>query len=134
VAITYTHNQITKPQHVLGQLKTVTAKTSDYTVTAAESGTIFTTEGAGGAVVFTTPAVGDGLHYWFVNAEDQTMTVTAGAADTMVTFNDVAADSVGFATTSEKVGGAIFIVSDGTKWMTFLHTYDGADQAVTVAT
>ena len=134
MAITYTRNQITKPQHVLGQLKTVTAKTSDYTVTAAESGTIFTTEGAGGAVIFTTPAVGAGLHYWFINAENQDMTVTAGSADTMVTFNDVTADSVGFATSSEKVGGGVFIVSDGTKWMTFLMTYDNADQAVTVAT
>ena len=134
MAITHTRNQITKPQHTLGQLKTVTAKTSDYTVTAVESGTIFTTEGAGGAVNFTLPSQGAGLHFWFTNAEDQNMTITADTADTMVTFNDVAADSVAFSTSSEKVGGAAFVFSDGTKWMVQLMTYDGADQAVTVAT
>jgi len=134
VAITYTRNQITKPQASLGVLKTVTAKTSDYTVTAVESGTIFTTEGAGGAVNFTLPSQGAGLHFWFTNAEDQNMLITADTADTMLTFNDLAADSVGFSTSSEKIGGAAFVFSDGTKWMVQLMTYDGTDQAVTVAT
>ena len=135
MAITYTRSfSPTKPTSYLGGLKTVTAKTSDYTVTAAESGTIFTTEGAGGAVNFTLPSQGAGLHYWFTNAEDQNMTITADTADTMVTFNDVAADSVAFSTSSEKVGGAAFVFSDGSKWMVQLMTYDGADQAVTIAT
>ena len=62
------------------------------------------------------------------------MTITADTADTMVTFNDDAADSVAFSTSSEKVGGAAFVFSDGSKWMVQLMTYDGADQAVTVAT
>ena len=42
MAITYTRTfNPTKPQSHLGGLKTVTAKTSDYTVTAVESGTSF---------------------------------------------------------------------------------------------
>ena len=112
----------------------VIAKASTATLTAAESGSVITTEGAGGAVVLTTPAVAAGLHYWIINAEDQDLTITAGGADTMVTFNDVTADSVAYATSSEKVGGGAFIVSDGTKWMVFLMTYDANDQAVSITT
>ena len=134
MSITHTRGQVTNPQASLGELRTVTAKTSDYTVTAVESGTIFTTEGAGGAVNFTLPSQGAGLHFWIMNAENQNMTITADTADTLVTFNDVAADSIAFSTSNEKVGGAAFVFSDGSKWMAMLHTYDGADQAVTVAT
>jgi len=103
------------------------------TLTAAESGSVITSSG-GSAVVLTTPAVAAGLNYWIINAQDQDLTITAGAADTMVTFNDITADSVAYSTTSEQIGGGAFIVSDGTKWMVFLMTYDAADQAVTVAT
>ena len=126
MSITHTRGQVTNPQASLGELRTVTAKTSDYTVTAVESGTIFTTEGAGGAVNFTLPSQGAGLHFWFMNAENQNMTITSDTADTLVTFNDVAADSIAFSTSNEKVGGAAFVFSDGTKWMAMLHTYDGA--------
>jgi len=45
---------------------------------------------------------------------DVTLTVTAGTADTLLTFNDAAADSVGFATSSEKMGGAFLVWCDKT--------------------
>ena len=93
----------------------VVAKTADYTVKHSESGTFFTTEGATAAVNFTLPAAASGLVYWFFSAEDVNMTVTADTADTMVAMNDVAADSIAFSTTSEKIGGAIMAVSDGSK-------------------
>ena len=80
----------------------VVAKTASYTVTAAESGTLFTTTGATGAVEFTLPSKAAGLHFWFFNTVDQNMTVTADAVDTIVTFNDAAADSVATSTSSEK--------------------------------
>jgi len=134
MAISHTRGNVTKPQASLGTLLTTTAKTASYTVTAAESGTVFTTQGTSGTVVFTLPSQGAGLHYWFHNLEDQTMTVTADTADTMATFNDVAADSVGFATSSEKVGGGFFVYSDGTNWAVMSMTHDATDQAVTVAT
>ena len=49
--------------------RNVVAKTADYTVTAAESGTIFTTQGATAAVIFTLPATTscDGLEFIFYN-------------------------------------------------------------------
>ena len=111
----------------------VIAKASTATLTAAQSGSVMVSSG-GSAVVLTTPAVAAGLHYWIINGQDQDLTITAGGTDTMVTFNDVEADSVAYATSNEKVGGGAFIISDGTKWMVFLMTYDTTDQAVTVAT
>jgi hypothetical protein len=44
----------------------VQAKTADYTITTDESGTIFTNDGAGGAVVLTLPAAAAGLRYTFI--------------------------------------------------------------------
>jgi hypothetical protein len=46
-------------------LRTVTAKTADYTVLAADSGTCFTTVGAAGTVIFALPAAVVGLEYYF---------------------------------------------------------------------
>jgi len=109
----------------------VVAKTADYTVLAAESGTFFTTEGATAAVNFTLPAFADGLEFEFYNAEDVNLTVTSGTADLMVASNDVAADSVAFSTTSLKAGGSFKVVSDGVKWFAQVLS-DG--NTVTIAT
>lgn len=113
----------------------VVAKTAAYTVTAAESGTIFTTQGATGAVTFTLPAVtaGSGLWFMFYNCEDVNMVVASGTADTMTAINDVAADSVAFQTNSLKIGGGIIVFGDGTSWHTAILPGQ-ATQTVTVAT
>jgi len=94
----------------------ITAKATNYTVTAAETGTIFTTAGASGAVQFTLPTAADGLYYLFVNAVNQNMTITYGTGDKIITFNDAAADSVAFSTTNEKIGAVALAFSDGTNW------------------
>ena len=108
-----------------GTRRPVTAKTGDYTLTKGESGGIFTTEGAGGAVNFTLPAPESGLNYLLYCAEDQTLTLTPDAVDTLIVFNDVAADSLAFSTASEKAGGAIYVFSDGVKWMAMEMIHDG---------
>ena len=114
----------------------IVAKTAAYTVKDTESGTIFTTEGATAAVVFTLPdpaAVDSGTFYIFYNAEDFDMTVTSGATDEMVAFNDDTADGVAFSTTSEKIGGAILVFGNGTLW--YAAGLLGQDsQTITVAT
>ena len=135
MAIIATRNGVTRQTRLLGSLKPVIAHASSATLTIGESGALITTEGSTGAVTLTLPAVAssDGVHYWFVNGEDQNM-IIAAPSDTMVTVNDVAADSVAFSTSSEKVGGGIFCYCDGTKWFTQLMTYNSAHQAVTVAT
>lgn len=95
----------------------VTAKTADYSVLATDSGKVFTTTGATGAVNFTLPAKAVGLEFTFINTVDQNMTITPDAVDTVVTFNDVAADTVAFSTVGEKIGAMAKAICDGTKWI-----------------
>ena len=135
MAIIATRGGVSRSERLLGSLKPVIAHASSASLTIGESGALITTEGSSGAVTLTLPAVASskGVHYWFVNGEDQNM-IIAAPSDTMVTFNDVAADSVAFQTSNEKVGGGVFTYCDGAKWFVQLSTYDGADQLVTVAT
>jgi hypothetical protein len=133
MAITHTRDKVTMTKHTLGHLKSVIAPgTSD--LTAGQSGSLISTEGAGGAITFTLPAVATsaGVHYWFQNAEDQNMIIT-GPANLMTTFNDITATSIAFQTSSEKVGGGAFAICDGSKWHVQIMTYDGADQLVTIS-
>ena len=95
------------------------AKTADYYVGAADFGKVLTTRGATGAVVFTLPvaAAGDaGNWVIFVNAVDQNMTIQTQTANQMITFNDLDADAIAFATASEKIGACAMAISDGTSW------------------
>lgn len=113
----------------------VIAKTADYTVTTTDNNTIFTNKGAAGAVNFTLPTIAKGLRYRFFVEADQNVTVTAATADTLVVFNDAAADSIAFSTANEKVGGCIevFSNSDASKWLVFVML--GAEtQTPTIAT
>jgi hypothetical protein len=95
----------------------IIAKTADYTVKATESGAIFTTTGASGAVNFTLPAKAAGLIYTFINTVGQNMVITPDAVDTIVTFNDAAADTVTFSTAGNLIGAMVTVVCDGTKWI-----------------
>lgn len=110
------------------------AKTADYTVTNADRNVKFTNSGASGTVVFTLPSTAAlGLEYWFGVVADQTVTVTAGTADTLIAYNDVAADSISFGTSSEKVGGMVHIYGDGSKWVAEL-SLGFESQTVTIVT
>lgn len=96
------------------------AKTADYTVVAADAGTLFTTTGAAGAVVFTLPTIAAGLGpFEFLNTVDQNMTIaSAGSLDNIVALHDVAADSIAFSTAGEKIGARVRVRANqaGTKW------------------
>lgn len=112
----------------------VQAKTADYTVVAADNGKMFTTRGAAGTVIFTLPAVTSaftGHRNWFVNLAAQTMTIS-GTAGELVTFNDLAANTVSLQTGSELIGGGFMVVCDGTSWLVLPMTEE--TQTVTVAT
>lgn len=100
-----------------GFKRPVTAKTAAYTVKESECGTLFTTRGASGAVTFTLPAASgnSGLWFEFFNVADQNMTV-ATADEELVAMNDLTADSIAFSTSSEKIGGGVRVVCDGTSW------------------
>jgi hypothetical protein len=103
-------------------LRRVQAKTASYTCTAADSGTLFTTTGASGAVTFTLPAVATstGVWYEFVNTVGQNMIITA-PADTLVAFNDATATSLTYSQASELIGASCKVTCDGTKWLLQVH-------------
>lgn len=110
-------------------------KTAAYQVTKEDSGTIFLTTGATAAVVFTLPAITDGPFYFrFINVADVDMTVAAKVADTMATYNDLAADSIAFSTSSEKIGGEVEVICDGTTLIALPRFADGRYQTATIAT
>ena len=93
----------------------VVTKAANFTVLPSQSGTMFTTSGATGGVTFTLPAAEDGLVYWFVNAVDGDLKVSAPSA-IMIAYNNAAATTVSFETAAEQIGCGFEIFSDGTKW------------------
>jgi len=102
--------------------KNVVAKTANYTVTASDKNTIFTNQGASGSVTFTLPTLAKGLKYRFFAEAAQNLIVASAVADTLVVFNDAAADSIAFQTASEIIGGGIEVIAnaDATKWLVFV--------------
>lgn len=109
-------------------LLNIVNKQANYTILPTDPcGTCFTNGGDNGAIVFTLPApTVNLLGKWFlfhnIVTTEQDMTVATATADTMITKNDVAADSVAMSTTGEKIGGlaiAICVDADGAgtyKW------------------
>lgn len=111
----------------------VVAKTADYTVTAADNMTIFTNRGAAGTVNFTLPTIALGLRYRFYCEADQTLTITAATADTLVAHNDLAADTVSIAggVNSKKIGASLEIYANdnASKWLVIPSGWLTADTA-----
>ena len=115
----------------------IQGKSASYTMKADDIGTLFTNTGASGAITLTTPKFTEIWDGWvcdvFVSV-DQSVTVTAGDADTVCAFNDVAADSVAFSTASKKVGGGLRCVADVTnsKWYFLPYIYNTAADGTTL--
>lgn len=110
----------------------VVAKTADYTVDETDFGKIFTNRGAAGTVIFTTPAPSAAYRgCWFrvQGVANQTITITAGTQDTLVVFNDAAADTWSLATSGAIIGSGALVVCDGTGWLVIPHA--GATDAAT---
>lgn len=105
----------------------MSAKTGNYTISPAQGvdpcGTIFTNRGAAGAVTFTLPiasTVPAGTWYLFAGVADQNVLVASNPADTLLATNDAAADSVGFSTAMQKIGGLILAINDGTQFAAYV--------------
>ena len=99
----------------------IVAKTAAYTITAEESGTLFTTRGATAAVAFTLPAVAGlpiGTNYDFYGVTNVGFSVASnGSLDNITTMNDLAADSITCTTDSRAIGAAVSVTWDGTRWL-----------------
>lgn len=99
----------------------IRAKTADYTITAEESGVIFTNRGASAAITFTLPAVSNlpiGTKYSFYGISATGFTVASnGSSDNILTMNDATADSITCTTTSRIIGASVDVIWDGTAWL-----------------
>lgn len=95
----------------------VTALTGTaQTLTAAQSGTIFHNVGLTASITLTLPVISTGPFYFkIIQGAGFSIVVTAATADTIITFNDAAADSVTFSTASEIIGGHYEVICDGTR-------------------
>lgn len=95
--------------------KRVLTKAADYTVTTADTDTLFVA--ITGAVNFTLPAAVPGLRYKFYNSVDANMAVTAPAG-TFVVDGNAAATALTASTSSHKIGASIEVTSYAAgKWI-----------------
>jgi len=103
----------------------ISAKTAAYQIVDGDFQKIFTNRGASGAVTLTLPPTGSiSVGWWcqYFIVADQTVTIaSSGSSDDIAAFNDAAADSVAFSTSSEKIGSGGTLVWDGTNWLLFLN-------------
>jgi hypothetical protein len=110
------------------------AKTASFTATALDSGKIFMIVGATATVTVTLPAINTGpFAFTILHGSDVDLVVASAAVDTIITYNDLAADSISFATSSEKIGGAVDVYCDGTS-LFVLARIASSYQNVTVTT
>jgi hypothetical protein len=89
----------TSGQTITGYLRTVEAKTANYSVTAADSGKVFTINGAAANVEFDLPATPTaGTQYLFVHTHSGTtpysLTVDPGATERIIGLTDAVGNSV----------------------------------------
>lgn len=100
----------------LGHRRLVTAKTTNYTVVNADSGTLFTNAGAAGSVNFTLPTAVAGLTYSFYVDANQTLTITAGSSTTIRNASTVSSSAGTFSTNT--VGNFLKITAiSTTQWI-----------------
>lgn len=83
------------------------SKTADYTLTKKDVGKVFTNTGATGTVIFTLPAVEQGLTYTFFKEVNQTITLTCNGSD--VIYHAAAAGAASLSHTTSIKGAWITI-------------------------
>ena len=104
-----------------GFLKTVTDDADGRNILAAESGTIITNAGAGGAFAYTLPAAVAGMNYCFVVMAAQELRATP-VGDDVININGTAADAAEY-WTANAVGETLCIQAvDATNWIAFSYT------------
>ena len=99
--------------------KTIEAKTSDYTITAADSGKILTTVGAADTVIFTLPAATPSLQgVWveIVQGAEEGMRITCATAGSIISQGAVDWDYLENVS-SVLTGAHAECVCTGTKWI-----------------
>lgn len=110
----------------------VVDKAASWTVLPDDQGKIFVITSAATA---TLPPVADVWNGWnckFYAGADAALTVSA-PTNSLITFNNAAANSVAFSTTSEKAGAGVEIIYDATLTKYFVFVSAEETQTMTVA-
>ena len=109
--------------------------TASVTLTSFDLGKTVCNVGATGSVTITLPSPGSctpGGDILVLSCAAQDLTVAAATNGDLITFGDVAANSVALSTASEQAGGAFLLTCVGSKW--HVAELTGETQTVTVAT
>lgn len=93
-----------------GAQKTVEAHTADDTLTVAESGSVHTTYGASGTVVFSLPAATVGLNYMFVVGAAQELRIDPNGTETISLPSTGVAGAAGKYLTANAAGESVYLV------------------------
>ena len=108
----------------------VVAKTANYICVDKDSGTVFTTEGAGGSITFTLPAVTlTGWWATFVNLAAQNMTISSAEGgnivgrDSVGAAEDLTLNTITFGTSPHRTGNGLTLVSTGTRWVVLMSLF-----------
>jgi len=118
-----------------GRQRELITTTASVTLTAYDVGKTVCNVGATGAVTVTLPTPASckgGDDILVLSCADQDLIVASGTADTLITLNDVEADSVALSTAGEKAGGGFLFTCVGSKW--HVATLCEETQTVTVVT
>jgi hypothetical protein len=118
-----------------GRNRELITVTADTTLGAGDVGKVICNVGASGAVNITLPTPAScrpGDDILVLSCADQDLVCTSGTADTIITLNDIAADSVALQTASEKAGGGFLFTCVGSLWHCLILCEE--TQTVTVAT
>lgn len=98
------------------------AKTGNYTVVAADTGTLFTTVGNAAPLTFTLPSLAAAGSFvcWFWCTVAQNMIITAPAANSLILDGVSTATSCCYTTASHQIGSfAMVIAGDSGKFYCF---------------
>lgn len=91
-------------------LRDVEAHTTDDTLTVAESGSVHTSVGAGGAVVLTLPAAVVGLEYFFYVGAAQELRIDPNASETISLPSDGVPGAGGAYLTANAIGESVHLL------------------------
>lgn len=109
----------------------VTAITANAVLTQADMGKLIAVAGAGATTVTlpTASTVPFG-QVEIVNTVNQNLIINCATNDTLVVYNDVAADSVALQTAGELIGGSFRCISNGTVWLILPRLWEGQTMTI----
>lgn len=92
-------------------------KTASYSVLNTESNTVLTNDGAAGTITFTLPTPNAGLHYTFMNVENQSLVIDTPASTQIVSLTNAQGDSITSDTQYESITLIAHNSGSGGEWV-----------------